>query len=74
MEESPKFKLVFKSTAVKHLKLISKNKSFAKKVAQLLSLLENEGPFVVPPKFEALKGDLKGLYSRRLNIRDRLVY
>ena len=33
-----------------------------------------EDPYVDPPPFEALVGDLKGAYSRRINIQHRLVY
>jgi len=33
-----------------------------------------EDPFADPPPFEALVGDLKGAYSRRINIQHRLVY
>ena len=33
-----------------------------------------EDPFRRPPPFETLVGDLKGAYSRRINIQHRLVY
>jgi len=33
-----------------------------------------EDPFRHPPRFEKLVGDLKGAYSRRINIQHRLVY
>lgn len=33
-----------------------------------------EHPFADPSPFEALVGDLKGAYSRRINIQHRLVY
>jgi Txe/YoeB family toxin of toxin-antitoxin system len=39
----------------------------------LLELLA-EDPFRYPPPFEKLIGDLKGAYSRRINIQHRLVY
>jgi toxin YoeB len=39
----------------------------------LLDLLA-EDPFRNPPPFEKLIGDLKGAYSRRINIHHRLVY
>ena len=40
------------------------------------SLIETLGidPFVKIPPFEKLVGDLRGLYSRRINIHHRLVY
>lgn len=43
------------------------------KIDQLLSLIEKD-PFVVPPPFEKLVGDLTGAISRRINIQHRLVY
>ncbi len=43
------------------------------KAEQLLALLAAD-PFQKPPPFEKLLGDLKGAYSRRINIQHRLVY
>ena len=43
------------------------------KAEQLLALLASD-PFQRPPPFEKLLGDLKGAYSRRINIQHRLVY
>jgi toxin YoeB len=43
------------------------------KAQGLLSLLE-EDPFQSPLPYEKLVGDLSGAYSRRINIRHRLVY
>ena len=45
----------------------------AKKAKELLEII-TENPFIDPPPFEALVGDLKGAYSRRINIQHRLVY
>ena len=42
-------------------------------VEQLLQIL-SENPFQTPPSFEKLVGDLAGAYSRRINIRHRLIY
>jgi toxin YoeB len=42
------------------------------KAEQLLSHAKN--PFEKPPPYEKLFGDLKGAYSRRINIQHRLVY
>jgi Txe/YoeB family toxin of toxin-antitoxin system len=33
-----------------------------------------ENPRMSPPTFEKLKGDLSGAYSRRINIKHRLIY
>ena len=43
------------------------------KAEQLLALLAND-PLQRPPPFEKLLGDLRGAYSRRINIQHRLVY
>lgn len=66
------YELVFTSQAKKDAKKL-KATSLAKKAKQLLELVR-ENPFTDPPPFEALIGDLKGSYSRRINIQHRLVY
>ena len=43
------------------------------KAKHLLNLLEKD-PFISPPPFERLIGNLSGAYSRRINIQHRLVY
>ena len=44
------------------------------KIAMRLIDILRENPYQNPPPFEKLVGNLKGLYSRRLNIQHRLVY
>ena len=39
----------------------------------LLNVISNN-PFQTPPSYEKLIGDLKGYYSRRINIQHRIVY
>ena len=43
---------------------------------KLKALLEviKENPYQTPPSYEKLVGNLRGLYSRRINIQHRLVY
>lgn len=43
------------------------------KAEKLLAAIK-ENPFVIPPPYEKLVGDLKGCYSRRINLQHRLVY
>ncbi|MFN5588407.1 MAG: Txe/YoeB family addiction module toxin, partial [Holosporales bacterium] len=43
------------------------------KADALLGILARD-PFQNPPPYEKLVGDLRGLYSRRINIQHRLVY
>jgi toxin YoeB len=42
--------------------------------AEVLLAMLAEDPFRRPPPFERLVGDLKGAFSRRINIQHRLVY
>jgi len=44
-----------------------------RKVTALISLIR-ENPFQKPPPFKKLQGDLQGAYSRRINLKHRLVY
>ena len=44
-----------------------------KKAKALIELLK-ENPFQNPPAYEKLVGDIEGLYSRRINLKHRLVY
>lgn len=46
---------------------------FRGKAQELLDILRDD-PFRKPPPYEKLVGDLAGAYSRRINIRHRLVY
>lgn len=54
-------------------KLAAASPALKAKAEQLLQLL-TEDPFRQPPPYEALVGDLRGAFSRRLNIQHRLVY
>jgi toxin YoeB len=43
------------------------------KTKELVAILK-ENPFTNPPPYERLVGNLQGFYSRRINIKHRLVY
>jgi len=43
------------------------------KAKALIELIRTD-PYKTPPSYEKLQGDLKGAYSRRINIKHRLVY
>ena len=43
------------------------------KAETILEILK-KNPFQTSPSFEKLTGDLKGAYSRRINIQHRLIY
>lgn len=42
--------------------------------AKALVVAVREDPFKVPPRYEALVGNLSGLYSRRISLQHRFVY
>lgn len=44
-----------------------------KKAKELIDVVR-EDPFGTPPAYEALVGNLTGLYSRRISLQHRLVY
>jgi len=50
-----------------------KRAGLADKTVELLQQMRHD-PFVTPPRYESLVGNLKGFYSRRINIQHRLVY
>jgi len=66
------YELCYTRQAKKDAKKL-KGSPLAAKAKELLELISDD-PFVDPPPFEALIGDLKGAYSRRINIQHRLVY
>lgn len=59
----------------KQIKLIKslKNNNLVNKIKDLLYILR-ENPYQNPPPYEKLTNNLKGKYSRRINIKHRLVY
>jgi len=66
------YELVYSRQAKKDAKKL-KGTPQAAKARELLELISSD-PFAEPPSFEALVGDLKGAFSRRINIQHRLVY
>ncbi len=66
------YRVVLTRTAAKELKFI-KHAGLDKKVRHLLETLSDD-PYDDSAGFEALKGGLKGLYSKRINYQHRLVY
>ena len=66
------YELVYTTQARKDAKKL-KGSPLATKTRELLDVI-SENPFADPPPFEVLIGDLKGAFSRRLNLQHRLVY
>lgn len=66
------YEVVYTRQAKKDAKKL-KGTPLAARAKELLELIRKD-PFSRPPPFEALLGDLKGAYSRRINVQHRLVY
>lgn len=66
------YHIEYHKKALKDIAKLKQNK-LDNKTKQLIDLLK-ENPFQNPPPYEKLIGDLKDLYSRRINIQHRLVY
>lgn len=66
------YTIVLSKAALKQVPLLRQSK-LLDRVNILLEVLRRN-PFEYPPAYEKLVGDLSGLYSRRINIKHRLVY
>ena len=66
------WKLVYTKQAQKNAQKLAA--AGLKPKAKLLLDVLAENPFQNPPPYEKLVGDLAGAYSRRINIKHRLVY
>lgn len=66
------WRLVYTKQAQKDAKKLTKT-GLRPKAEVILEILK-KNPYRTPPSFEKLVGDLKGAYSRRINIQHRLVY
>ncbi len=66
------WRIVFTKQAQKDAKKVSASnlKPKAEKIIEIL----RQNPFLTPPPYEKLVGDLEGAYSRRLNIQHRIIY
>lgn len=67
-----RWKIVFTNQARKDAKKII-SAGLKTKVEDLVIVL-SRNPYATPPPFEKLVGDLRGAFSRRINIHHRLVY
>jgi toxin YoeB len=66
------WRVVFTSQARKDARKLARA-GLRSNAERLLDVLR-ENPYRTPPSFEKLLGDLKGAYSRRINVTHRLVY
>ncbi len=66
------YRIVYEKQAVKDIKNL-KSARLDEKARKLIELIK-EKLFQNPPPYEALVGNLQGVYSGRINIQHRLVY
>jgi Txe/YoeB family toxin of toxin-antitoxin system len=66
------WELVFTKEAKKDARKLA-DAGLKRKAEELLAVISSN-PFQNPPPYEKLLGDLAGAYSRRINIKHRLVY
>lgn len=66
------YKIIFTKQAQKDAKKI-KSAGLKNNTIKLLEIIKGN-PKQNPPSFEKLVGDLAGCYSRRINIKHRLIY
>ena len=66
------YTIVFTRTAAKDVSKL-KAAHLDEKARELIDIIR-KNPFQVPPPYEKLTGNLRGMYSRRLNQQHRLIY
>ena len=67
-----KWHVIFHRHAVKDLELLKRAGLGAK--ARMLAEILARDPYQNSPSYEKLGGELRGKYSRRINVQHRLVY
>lgn len=66
------YRVLYSKQALKDAKKLS-SASLDAKAKELIELIKKD-PFKKPPPYEKLVGNLSGAYSRRINIKHRIVY
>ena len=66
------YKIVYTKKAAADIQKL-KAANLDKKAKALIDVIR-DNPYQTPPGYEKLIGDFQGAYSRRINIRHRLVY
>ena len=72
MRSGDMWQIKFTKAAEKDKKLL-KQAGLDTKAKKILNVIAID-PFQTPPSYEKLIGDLKGYYSRHINIQHRIVY
>jgi len=66
------YKILYSKLALKDAKKLS-SANLETKAKNLIEIIR-KNPFQTPPPYEKLVGNLSGSYSRRINIKHRIVY
>lgn len=66
------YDIVFTNQTIKQIKSNLKNTPLEQKVKNLIKIIK-ENPYKIPPPYEKLINN-KNCYSRRINVKHRLVY
>lgn len=66
------YNIVYTKKAINDIPKL-KSVKLDEKARALIEIIK-ENPYKIPPTYEKLMGDLTGAYSRRINIKHRLVY
>ena len=66
------YKILYSKLALKDAKKLS-SANLSHKAKELIEIIK-KNPFQTPPPYEKLVGNLNGAYSRRINIKHRIVY
>lgn len=66
------YQIIYTKQAARDIKNL-KAAGLSIKAKELIEIIRND-PFKIPPPYEGLVGNLDGFYSRRINIKHRLVY
>lgn len=66
------YKIIFSKLADKDKKLL-KQAGLEEKAKSLIDII-SENPYQTPPIYEKLRGNLDGLFLRRISLQHRLVY
>lgn len=66
------YKIEYHKKVIKEIQKL-KESGLDMKAKKLIELIK-ENPYQTPPPYEKLVGDLQNFYSRRINIKHRLIY
>ena len=66
------YKIFYSKLAQKDAKKLSSS-NLGIKTKELIEIIKKD-PYQNPPPYEKLVGNLSGIYSRRINIKHRIVY